>query len=249
LKARIRHALLACLAFAVGTTRAEVIELGFATGGQNGLPQGWSEQRLSKAKPVRYALETDDGRAVVRAESADAASSLLRRLDLPGAGRLSWRWKVSHVLTKADLRHKSGDDFAARVYLTFDAPETGFSLADRLGLSLARLTYDPTLPSAALCYVWDNHTPVGTVVPSAYTDRVRMIVLESGGAHAGEWREESRDVAADYRAAFGQPVPRLTGIALMSDTDQTGDSVTAWYADFRFQPQSESASQTPRSSR
>jgi hypothetical protein len=244
-----RATLFAALMAVLGVAHAQALELGFTAQEPGGLPQGWSEQRLAKAKPVRYVLETEEGRAVVRAESVAAASSLLRRLDLPGAGRLSWRWRVDHALVHADLKRKSADDFAARVYLTFDAPDTGFSLADRLGLALARLTYDPALPSAALCYVWDNRAPVGTIVASAYTDRVRMIVLESGNAYAGQWREESRDVAADYRAAFGQPVPRLTGIALMSDTDQTGESVTAWYADFRFQPQAGSASQGERNPR
>jgi len=61
-----------------------------------------------------------------------------------------------------------------------------------------------------------------------------MIVLESGAARVSQWVHETRDVAADFRKAFGfpqGPVPRITGIGASADTDQTGESVTAWFGD------------------
>ena len=80
-------------------------------------------------------------------------------------------------------------------------------------------------------YVWDNRQPVGTVRPNAYTDRTRMWVLESGTARAGEWVTETRDLAADFRAAFGEAPPDLIGIAIATDTDNTGEHATAWFGD------------------
>jgi Protein of unknown function (DUF3047) len=74
------------------------------------------------------------------------------------------------------------------------------------------------VPSAALSYVGDNRLPPGTILPNAYTDRSRMIVLQSGPARVGEWVLESRDVYVDYQRAFGSEPPRLSGIAIMSDT-------------------------------
>ncbi|MBM3535796.1 MAG: DUF3047 domain-containing protein, partial [Alphaproteobacteria bacterium] len=62
----------------------------------------------------------------------------------------------------------------------------------------------------------------------------RMLVLRSGAADAGRWVEERRDVAADFRAAFGHAPLRLTGLALASDTDNTGEEARAGFADFRF---------------
>jgi hypothetical protein len=105
-------------------------------------------------------------------------------------------------------------------------------------LALARLLYGEALPAAALCYVWDNRHPAGTSAWSAYTDRVRVVVLESGAARVGEWVEERRDVAADYRAAFGAnaPLHEVSGVAAGNDTDQTGESASAWFGDFRFEP-------------
>ena len=43
-------------------------------------------------------------------------------------------------------------------------------------------------------------------------------------------------ICEDYRAAFGPgPVPRVTGVAASSDTDQTLGSATAWFGDFRLE--------------
>jgi hypothetical protein len=96
---------------------------------------------------------------------------------------------------------------------------------------LLRLVYGEDLPHAGLNYVWDNRLPPGTVLRSPYTDRVRMIVVRSGNAEAGRWVEESRNVLDDYRRAFGGEPPAIAGIAVMTDTDDTGESATAWFGD------------------
>jgi hypothetical protein len=61
-----------------------------------------------------------------------------------------------------------------------------------------------------------------------------MIVVESGAARAGQWVTIERDIAADFRAAFGEAAPPVTGIAISADTDNTGESVTAWFGDLQF---------------
>jgi hypothetical protein len=42
---------------------------------------------------------------------------------------------------------------------------------------------------------------------------------------------------ADYRAAFGAgaPLHDISGIAAGNDTDQTHESATAWFGDFRIE--------------
>ena len=85
----------------------------------------------------------------------------------------------------------------------------------------------------------DNHQPVGTSAWNPYTDRLRMVVLESGNSRAGGWVAESRDVDADFREAFGAswqgPTPAILGVAVSSDTDQTLESVNAWFGDLRLE--------------
>jgi len=63
---------------------------------------------------------------------------------------------------------------------------------------------------------------------------VRVIVAESGGANLGKWVTVRRDVAADFRAAFGEEPPAVSGVVLATDTDNTGESATAYYGDVRF---------------
>jgi hypothetical protein len=153
---------------------------------------------------------------------------------------MSWRWKVDRVVAKADLERKQGDDFAARVYVFFDLPQSELTLAERATLAFARLVHGEALPAAGLCYVWDNRHARGTAAWNPYWRRIRMVVVESGDDLANRWIEEQRDLRADFVAAFGarggKPVPAITGVAVGNDTDQTGESATAWFGDVRIEP-------------
>lgn len=206
------------------------------------LPAGWEPLTVPNLKPNLFDLVEDGGRVVLRARSAQSASSLAFRLDADPAKSpiLAWRWKIDRVVAGADLSQAQGDDFAARVYVSFDVPLETLSLLDRAKFQVARLLYGATLPTAALCYVWDNRNPPGMTAWNAYSRRLRMVVVRSGAERAGQWVAESRDLEADFRAAFGAewrgPVPRVTGVALGADTDQTGEAVTAWFGDLALGP-------------
>ncbi len=98
-----------------------------------------------------------------------------------------------------------------------------------------RLYYGEYPPIAAINYVWDGRAARGEIVRNAYTSRVKMIVVESGSADLDRWIEERRDVAADYRNAFGADPPMISGVAIMTDTDNTGESAVAYYGDIAFE--------------
>jgi hypothetical protein len=203
------------------------------------LPAPWRELVPPRAKAPSFALVGDAGVTVLRVHSEAAAGTVAHALRVDPARRpmLAWRWKVDRVVETADLALKSGDDFAARVYVFFDVPAAELPLADRIRLAIARLIHGEALPGAAICYVWDNRHPLGASSWNPYTDRVRTVVLESGPARAGQWVEERRDLVADYRAAFGAraPLHDVSGIAAGNDTDQTHESATAWFGDFRIE--------------
>jgi hypothetical protein len=67
-----------------------------------------------------------------------------------------------------------------------------------------------------------------------YTDRTMMFALQSGEAGARQWVTERRNVFEDYRRAFGEEPPRISGVGIMTDTDNTGETATAWYGDIMF---------------
>jgi hypothetical protein len=203
------------------------------------LPRDWRTfSPAPKAAPTVYTLVRDADRMVLRADAHRSMSSLIRvlRVDLAQTPILQWQWRISRVVAAADIDTKAGDDYAARLYVLFDYDATRLPLVTRLKIKLAKLFYGVDVPAAALNYVWDNRHPIGTLRPNAYTERVRMLVVESGNAHADKWRTETRDVAADFRAAFGEEPPAVVSLAIASDTDNTGEDVTAWYGDMRFLP-------------
>lgn len=205
-------------------------------------PGPWRAFVLRSTKAPRFSLVEDAGRIVLRARAEAAAGSLTHELSAEPAATpmLAWSWKVERALERAAWGRREGDDFAARVYVFFDVPLDSLPIGARAGVRLARMIHGEAVPTAALCYVWANDAPVGATAWNPYSDRVRMVVLDSGNQRAGQWVAHRRDVEADFRAAFGAQwrgaTPRITGIAASVDTDQTGEAATAWFGDFRLEP-------------
>ena len=201
------------------------------------VPAPWQIVQLNKkVTPTLYRIVRWDGVLGIEA-TAEHSMALLARpveVDLNRTPVLCWRWRVDSPLVMADMATKAGDDYAARVYVSFAMPpsELGFML--RTKLKLARSIYGDAVPDAALNYVWDNRYPVGTRKPNAYTDRTRMIVAESGAANAGKWVEARHDVLQDVIAEFGSSQVRLIQLSVASDTDNTGENAHAGFADFHF---------------
>jgi hypothetical protein len=211
----------------------------FSSMAQGGAPQGWQVLKPApKAPDTRYALANEDGKTVLRADAQASMSGLSHpvRVDIREYPLLRWRWKIAAPVENADMTSKGGDDYAARIYVMFDYPAEKLPLGTRLKLRLAESFYQQKVPTAALNYVWDNRHPVGRIQPNAYTDRARMIVVNSGVAKAGQWVTHTRDLAADFRDAFGEDPPDVVAVALATDTDNTGGSATAWYGDIEFLP-------------
>jgi hypothetical protein len=198
------------------------------------LPPGWLHETLPKVERANtHAIELDAGVAVLRVRSRASASSLVATPAAPAAWtRLRWRWKVGKPLAGSDLLAKGGDDYAARLYVLFDLPLERLSFGDRLRLQAARSFSGRDLPAASICYVWGGEAqPPGTTAWNPYTDRVRMVVVDSGASQAGRWRTVERDLRRDWQEAFGGAMPGVRAVALSADTDNTGDSVDAWFGD------------------
>ncbi|WP_126444897.1 DUF3047 domain-containing protein [Sulfuricystis multivorans] len=202
-----------------------------------GIPAPWRIERLNEdIAPTRYRLRDWEGVPAVEAHAVSSMALLARPLeiDLNETPILCWRWRIDAPLKNADMTTKAGDDYAARVYLSFAVPPDTLGLGTRMALGLARSLRGNVVPDAAINYIWDNRQPVGTWQPNAYTDRARMLVLRSGAGQANRWVSERRDVSADFQRAFGHAPAKLTGLALASDTDNTGEQAHAGFADFAF---------------
>ncbi|MCC7194655.1 MAG: DUF3047 domain-containing protein [Gemmatimonadaceae bacterium] len=155
----------------------------------------------------------------VTSEDSYSGKGLYLRFSVERCPTVRWRWVVSNVVAAGDLRHRDGDDAAAKFYVVFAGPSWWNPLDKRV-----------------LVYLWDNAAAKGTILPNAWMpDRARMIVLESGRAAVGGWVTEHVDLAADFARAFpGERPGRVEGVAFLADTDNTHSQVWAGLDDLEI---------------
>lgn len=199
-------------------------------------PEGWKPLTFKKVpKHTVYEVVKAGEDTVVKATSDAAASGLTKEVSIDPKDYpiLRWRWKIDNLLKRSDVNRKDGDDYPARLYITFayDPEKVGFGR--KLKFKAGQAIFGD-IPIAALNYIWETKTPVGTILENAYTDFAMMVVVESGAQKVGTWVDEERNIYDDYRKAFGEEPPMINGVAIMTDTDNTKEQATAYYGDIRF---------------
>lgn len=206
--------------------------------GPTGLPADWDPLTFPKIKN-HTSYEWSASLGAVHAIADKSASGLAFRLDRPVSDSpiLRWRWKISNIAAKGNEHKKSGDDYAARVFVTFLNNPAKAGLLSRMKSRVLKLFQRGYPPDAAINYIWANTLPQGESVPNPYTNKVMMVCVRSGNAGAGEWRSEERNILEDYRRLFGKEPPPYYGVAIMTDSDDTQDQLEAWYSDISLSDQ------------
>lgn len=181
---------------------------------EDGIPAGTEERRFEGQ--TQYRVVELDGQRVLSAAAEGTASGLIfpTRFNPSEWPWLEWRWRIGKILEKGDARVKHGDDYAARVYVIFP--------------------HWLPIKTRSINYIWANRLPRDTAQPNTYTANAMMLALRSGGDSTGEWVSERRNLVEDYRRLFGQDPPDEALIAVMTDTDQTGEFAQAWYDGIRL---------------
>ena len=166
---------------------------------------------------TRYAIDDHSGRRALFAESRGTASGRYReiRIDLNQTPWLNWSWRVDQVLNGINERSKAGDDYPARVYVVVSGGAVFWN-------------------TRSLVYVWSSYQPVGATWDNAFTRNARVMALRSGTGETGRWVSEKRNIRADFRQLFGEDIDAIDAVALMTDTDNSGQSAAAWYGDIYF---------------
>ncbi len=170
---------------------------------------------------TRYQIVRDGPLQVLRATSTDSASGLVhkQRIDLARTPYLSWRWKIANKIENVHETVRSGDDYAARIYVVMDG-----------GLLFWK--------TRALNYVWAYGSATGTIWPNAFAgNNAMMLALRWRDDPVDTWQTEKRNVRADLKQVFGRDIRYIDAVALMTDTDNTGAAVTAYYGDIVFSSQ------------
>ena len=199
----------------------------------DGAVASWMHKTFANRKPTQYRTGRHDGRPALHARSEASNSTLHLNLDPPvdpQARRLRFSWWVPALDPVAVASAEPVDDAVVRIILTFDGDRSqGWAARDHLLSELARLVTGEPLPYATLIYVWDPRQPVGTVMPSPHTQRIRRLVVESGVQSLNRWLDYQRDSAADFLAVFGEAPGRLRGVGVMTDSNNTRSSLSAWF--------------------
>jgi len=205
------------------------------------LPRGWQPWIINRAKaPTSYQLVEDAGKrqVVLRAVAERSASGLKQPLDVAPAERpmIAWHWRVVDLITGADNQDRYSEDAPARLMLFFDGDKATLPAREQMLMETAHMLTGQELPYATLMYVWENRFAPETMLRNSFTGQVKMIVVGTGRDRIGTWKAFQRNYVDDYRRAFGAEPGRLVGVGIMTDTDNTGESVEAFYGDIVLRP-------------
>jgi hypothetical protein len=199
---------------------------------------GWKHVPMSKLKrDTVYTLVQDGDRRDVLRASADRSASLYVAL-LKSASRmpmtLSWQWKTDALVAGADNRDKAREDAPLRVLVAFDGDHATLPETERTRFKRAKNLSGREPPYAVLMYIWSDLVPVESVIASAHTSQVKMLAVASGPGGLGSWQSVQRNLADDYRRAYGAEPGPVLGVAVMTDTDNTGEKAVGEYAGIRI---------------
>lgn len=198
------------------------------------IPQSWKPLTFGSIdEHTSYTLVNDEKIKVVKAESNESASGLTKdvRFNPKDYPYLSWRWKVNKSILGTDVTSKSGDDYAARVYVIFKYDLEDLSEKEQSRVSWYKFFNGKLPPLATLNYIWGNKTPIGKIVSSPYTKRVKMVVLKNKESQLKEWHTEERNIYEDFKNAFGEEPKDVISVAIMTDTDNTNAMAESYFGD------------------
>lgn len=176
----------------------------------------WKEKEFKNI--TIYNFVSDENTQVLKAYSNKSASGLFKEqtINLKDYPYLNWRWKITSRLNVKDEKTKNGDDYSARIYIIKDG---GFFF----------------WKTKALNYVWATHEDKEHIWPNAYApDNTKMVAIRSHNDPLNTWQQEKRNLAEDFKKAFGEELLEIDGIAIMADTDNNLDETTSYFGDIYF---------------
>ena len=177
--------------------------------------EGWKNKSFKGE--TKYSLIQENHKFFLQANSMQSASALYKKVkvDIHKTPYLNWSWRVDLPLPPLDEMKKSGDDYAARIYVVFKIGLTPFS-------------------TRALNYVWSSNESNDEYWQNAYSEKVVMIPLRSKEDALRIWQNEKVNVKEDLLKHFGKLPKYIDKVAIMTDSDNSNHTAIASYGDIFF---------------
>ncbi|MCA8945835.1 MAG: DUF3047 domain-containing protein [Planctomycetes bacterium] len=178
-------------------------------------------------KPLSFGVS--DGAMHLRSDGSAGLIWRATRYDPNAEPLLSWRWRVSRTFENSSPLAPEFDNFPARLLVGFDASWRNAGPAASAWRKKVEDYTGVTPPARAICYTFGGGLEPNEGVDAAFGEgRIVVINLRPPGAD-GEWHNEVRDIAGDYRAIYGEAPPDVMALALGCDSHRRKIEVEAWF--------------------
>ena len=179
------------------------------------------EFKKLKVKKVKgkttWILGSNENGNFIKAEAEGKGSGLGKeiQIDLTRTPFINITWKVEKDLSGIVENSKKGHDYAARVFVI-------------------KKTGSTALSNRAISYVFSSNNDVDENWPSPYTKKSIDYVLSSTKENLGTWITVKTNVKEDFMKLHGLNLDNLSGIAIMTDTDNSKLKAISYYQNIYF---------------
>ena len=179
------------------------------------------ELNTLKVKKVKglttWSLGSNENGNFIKAEAEGKGSGLGKEvlINLLKTPFINITWKVEKGLSGIVENSKKGHDYAARVFVI-------------------KKTGSTALSNRAINYVFSSNNEVGKNWPSPYTKKSIDYVLSSTRNNSNTWVTVKANVKEDFRKLHGIEVTDISGVAIMTDTDNSKLKAISYYQNIYF---------------
>ena len=203
--------LLMSIAFSVAALAEKVIVFDFTE----------DEYKTLKVKKVKgkttWNLGLNENGNYIKAEAKGKGSGLGKEvgIDMSKTPFINITWKVEKNLSGINENSKKGHDYAARVFVI-------------------KKTGSTALSNRAINYVFSSNNKIDDNWPSPYTKKSIDYVLSTTTKNFNEWVTVKANVKEHFKKFHDLDVRELTGVAIMTDTDNSKLEAISYYQNIYF---------------
>tara|TARA_B110000116_G_scaffold172376_1_gene149000 strand:+ start:343 stop:987 length:645 start_codon:yes stop_codon:yes gene_type:complete len=179
------------------------------------------EFKKLKVKKVKgkttWSLGFNENGNFIKAEAEGKGSGLGKdvEINLSKTPFINITWKVEKDLSGIIENSKKGHDYAARVFVI-------------------KKTGSTALSNRAINYVFSSNNSIEDNWPSPYTKKSIDYVLSTTKDNLDTWVTVKANVKKHFKKLHGLNVDELSGVAIMTDTDNSKLKAIAYYQNIYF---------------